>query len=92
MSKLIGPLTSEEWCSLRATGEDDDILQCCAETSDLRDGIFMLLRMGADKNWAKACLDDMPRVSVAHDDFCLKDDRLRKLWEYAGFEVEGPPA
>lgn len=44
---LIGPLTADEWVSLRL-GSDEDPLQCCADTSDLRDAIFDTLRMGAE--------------------------------------------
>lgn len=43
---LIGPLTAEEWCSLRV-GTDDDPFYCCGDTSDLRDAAFLTLRMGA---------------------------------------------
>lgn len=43
----IGPLTAEEWCEFRLR-EDDDLLQCCAVTSEMRDAIFLLLRMGAE--------------------------------------------
>ena len=51
MVELIGPLTAEEWCSLRL-GTDDDPLQCCGATSNLRDGLFRVLRMGGDAMWA----------------------------------------
>lgn len=50
MADLIGPLTAEEWAEFRL--HDDDLLQCCAVTSEFRDEIFRLLRMGGeDKCW-----------------------------------------
>lgn len=45
-AELIGPLTADEWCSLRLH-DDGDPLMCCGDTSDLRDAIFDTLRMGA---------------------------------------------
>jgi hypothetical protein len=49
---LIGPLTAEEWCELRSRG-DDDLLQCCGITSDFRDEVFRLLRMGGEEKWGR---------------------------------------
>lgn len=46
--KKIGPLTAEEWMEFRHTGDDDDFLQCCAETSDFRDAVFQLIRNGGE--------------------------------------------
>lgn len=48
MAELIGPLTAAEWCEFRM--QDDDLLQCCAVTSEMRDAIFGLLRMGGDED------------------------------------------
>lgn len=46
--ELIGPLTAAEWASFRLRlDSDDDVLMCCAETSDVRDAIFYTLRAGA---------------------------------------------
>lgn len=50
MAELIGPLTAEEWCSLRLGGNADDVLMCCGETSAFRDAVFMALRMGGDRD------------------------------------------
>lgn len=51
MAELIGPLTAEEWTEFRLR-DDDDLLQCCGVTSEFRDEIFHLLRMGGeDKSW-----------------------------------------
>jgi hypothetical protein len=47
MGDLIGPLTGDEWLSLRHVDTDDDILCCCANTSNLRDTLFDLLSRGA---------------------------------------------
>lgn len=45
--KLIGPLTAEEWCEFRTQlDEDAELLRCCAETSNVRDEIFHILRNG----------------------------------------------
>ena len=52
---LIGPLTAEEWCSLRLGGlGDDDPLYCCTVTSSMRDFLFEMLRMGAGREWSGA--------------------------------------
>lgn len=44
---LIGPWTAEEWCRWRML-PDDDWLQCCGITSNFRDALFLVLRMGGD--------------------------------------------
>jgi hypothetical protein len=44
---LIGPLTAAEWCEFRLR-PGDDLLTCCSVTSEFRDEIFYLLRMGGD--------------------------------------------
>lgn len=51
---LIGPLTAGEWCEFRQRDEDD-LLQCCGVTSDVRDAIFGLLRNGAPQ-WESSAL------------------------------------
>ncbi|MEU3452299.1 hypothetical protein ABZ671_01625 [Micromonospora sp. NPDC006766] len=82
---LIGPLTADEWCSLRL-GDDDDPLQCCGETSDLRDAIFHVLRMGAQEHEGIA-LRAAWHIVEEHGD--LGDHPiLRKLH---AFYVEGKP-
>lgn len=48
---MIGPLTAEEWCAFRQR-DDGDLLQCCGTTSDFRDALFWLLRMGGDRSLA----------------------------------------
>lgn len=48
---LIGPLTAEEWLEFRLrTDEDEDheLLRCCANTSGIRDAIFILMRSNAE--------------------------------------------
>jgi hypothetical protein len=50
MTTLIGPLTAEEWCEFRLR-DDNDLLQCCGVTSDFRDEVFHLLRMGGNDKW-----------------------------------------
>lgn len=52
MGELIGPLTAEEWCAFRLR-DNDDLLQCCGITSDFRDAIFDLLRMGGEDKHLK---------------------------------------
>lgn len=91
---LIGPLTAEEWCSLRAGGPtpdgQDDVLQCCAITSEVRDWIFYTLRMGGDR--APGPLKDALEALVGHGlptnvgDFTV-DDRIAKLLRWCGLEV-----
>lgn len=67
---LIGPLTADEWCSLRA-GADDDPFQCCGDTSDLRDAAFHALRMGGEE-WAGTLFHAAwIRVGNSHPDHAL---------------------
>lgn len=47
-AELIGPLTVVEWCSLRLTEGDEDLLYCCAVTSEFRSALFHVMRMGGD--------------------------------------------
>ncbi len=44
---LIGPLTAAEWAEFRLRN-DGDLLQCCGVTSEFRDHVFDLLRMGPE--------------------------------------------
>ena len=81
MADLIGPLTAEEWCSLRL-GADDDPLLCCAETSELRSAIFETLRQGG--GWLYGQLAIAPAwelVAEKHDTTgLLEHPVLRKLY------------
>lgn len=48
---LIGPLTAEEWLEFRLRTEEDEdheLLRCCANTSGIRDAIFILMRSNAE--------------------------------------------
>ncbi len=47
--ELIGPLTAEEWCRFRMR-DDNDLLLCCSVTSNFRDALFTVLRMGGDRS------------------------------------------
>src|SRR5262245_3017565 len=62
---LIGPLTAEEWCSLRA-GTDDDPLQCCSITSGFRDALFYVLRQGGDRLYGRGVFRRAWRELVEH--------------------------
>jgi hypothetical protein len=64
---LIGPLTADEWCSFRQTGQPDDLLQCCTETSEIRDVIFGWLRMGGDAMWGRLLLEDVMPYIESHE-------------------------
>ncbi len=85
---LIGPLTAEEWCSLRL-GADDDPLQCCAYTSELRDGVFQLLRIGGDRHWGD--LLHVPWIAAAksHDMADLLTHPL--VGKLHAYYIEGQP-
>lgn len=85
---LIGPLTAEEWCSLRA-GADDDPFQCCGETSDLRDAAFHALRMGGEE-WAGTLFHAAwIRVGASHPDHALVTHPVvGKMYD---FYVKGKP-
>lgn len=85
MSDLIGPLTAEEWCSFRQSGEDDDILQCCAETSEVRDAIFGWLRMGGDKMWGEILMRDTLGTMASHPGLD-RDPRVVKMLAFLGWE------
>jgi hypothetical protein len=81
----IGPLTAEEWCSFRLTGGDDDLLQCCAETSGVRDAIFEWLRMGGESvNWGRAALGHHLRAVESHDGMA-DHPTFAKLLAYLGW-------
>lgn len=48
---LIGPLTAEEWLEFRMRKEEDEdheLLRCCANTSAIRDNLFLVLRSNAE--------------------------------------------
>lgn len=50
---LIGPLTAAEWAEFRLRDPEDDdkeLLQCCANTSEVRTSIFLLLRQGGQSD------------------------------------------
>lgn len=83
--ELIGPLTAAEWCSLRL-GTDDDPLQCCADTSEVRDAAFHVLRMGGEQDQGTA-LRGVWRIVEEHGDLG-QHPVVRKLFEYY---VEGQP-
>lgn len=83
---LIGPLTAEEWCSLRLAEDGSDPLMCCGETSELRDAIFHTLRIGAAECDGIA-LRAAWHIAEQHDG--LADEPImRKLYE---FYVKGKP-
>lgn len=95
MGDLIGPLSAEEWCSLRLTGDDTDVLQCCAVTSDVRDAFFTYLRMGAVHE-----LDGILRRALADleghgfptggaPDYADPHPVIAKLIAWCGFEAAG---
>jgi hypothetical protein len=82
MAELIGPLTAEEWCSLRL-GTDDDPFQCCAETSALRDAAFHALRMGGEEYHGTAFYIAWLRVTESHPDHRLAEHPIvGKLYQY----------
>lgn len=82
---LIGPLTAAEWATFRL-GHDDDPLYCCAHTSDVRDAIFHVLRMGGEA-FDGAALRAVWSIVDDHDG--LADHPLmRKLYD---FYIDGQP-
>lgn len=85
---LIGPLTAAEWCAFRQTGDDDDLLQCCAITSDFRDALFAVLRMGADK-YLSAYLREEWAAMEAHG-WPAGVPQIRRIGEFYG--LVGTPA
>lgn len=92
VSELIGPWTAEEWCRMRAggTSEDgsDDILQCCAVTSNFRDAIFGALRMGAPRYWspilARAWEEMVGHGFPQSEEAVELFERFRDYWNLGG--------
>ena len=62
---LIGPLTPAEWCAFRAR-DDDDLLRCCAITSEFRDRLFYVLRMGGDRYVGQGVFRQAWKAMVEH--------------------------
>jgi hypothetical protein len=82
---LIGPLTAEEWCSLRLGGLEDDPLYCCAVTSSMRDFLFEVLRMGAEhSDWSGAVREAFGELDVACE---VKHPLIEKVRAYYFGEV-----
>lgn len=85
---LIGPLTAEEWAAFRQTGDDEDLLQCCSITSEFRDALFTVLRMGAGKRIGTLLLHDAWQAMERHDfpDDVPQIEKLRAFY----FPAEEP--
>lgn len=82
---LIGPLTAEEWCSLRLGGLEDDPLYCCTVTSSMRDFLFEVLRMGADHGeWSGAVREAFGELDVRCE---VKHPLIEKVRAYYFGEV-----
>jgi hypothetical protein len=80
-ASLIGPLTAAEWCSLRLTGGDDDPLRCCAASSELRDALFDVLRMGGGTEYAYRLVEPWQQaVAYGHGEGDPLLDRIRDFY------------
>lgn len=86
----IGPLTPEEWCSLRLHPDDDspdgmdDPFTCCAETSGVRDSVLHFLRMGGDDPKAAGRLRlALENFNHTHEGW-TDDQRIRRLYAFLG--------
>jgi hypothetical protein len=87
VTTLIGPLTAEEWCEFRQC--DDDLLQCCGVTSDFRDEVFGLLRMGGEDKFFR---DGFRRAYYQMVDHGLPDGRGGELIaRLAAYFLGDPP-
>ncbi|MFY1595577.1 hypothetical protein [Micromonospora sp. WMMD737] len=87
--ELIGPLTAEEWCAFRQRG-DDDLLQCCGDTSDFRNALFYVLRMGGDREFGQGVFRQAWQRMEAHG-FPQGDDVTPLLERLRAFYID-PPA
>jgi hypothetical protein len=88
----IGPLTAEEWCSLRL-GVDDDPFQCCGDTSDLRDAAFHALRMGGEEWNGTEFHRAWIRVGESHPDHGLvTHPAVAKLYDFYIKDKPVPPS
>lgn len=81
MAELIGPLTAEEWCAFRWR-DDGDLLQCCGVTSDFRDVLFYILRMGGGREHGRGIFRQAWHAMERHgfpqgDDVTPLLDKLR---------------
>lgn len=85
---LIGPLTAAEWVSLRLTSGPDDILYCCADTSEVRDAVFQTLRSGAGPDTG-VHLRAVWHFVEAHDTLG-EHPLIRKLYDH--YVAGQPPA
>lgn len=72
MADLIGPLTAEEWCSLRL-GAEDDPFRCCGDTDALREAVFGMLSMGADEEWSLSFNAAWHQMVASHPGNTLAD-------------------
>lgn len=87
MSELVGPLTAEEWCSLRLRFDDGDLLHCCGVTSDIRDLVFSLLRMGDDRHTTRLLMEELWDLVNSHD-WDQTSDTYRLLERMRGFYLD----
>lgn len=92
--ELIGPLTATEWCSFRS-GADNDCLQCCGDTSNVRESFFVYLSLGATHSWdviLKEALDVLQAHGIPSGPWvdgkraCI-DPRIAKLAAWVGMEL-----
>lgn len=86
---LIGPLTAAEWCSLRLTAGDEDLLYCCAASSEFRSALFEVLRMGAGADLRYYLVDAWQQaVAYGHGEGDPLIDRVRDFYRLD----DDPPA
>lgn len=93
MSDLIGPLTAEEWCAFRARDDGDDFMQCCAITSNFRDAVFQVLRMGGDKMFSFILEREWDEFINGHDFYADSEAAilLEKLRVFYGLPEKEQP-
>ena len=85
---LIGPLTAAEWCAFRLR-DDDDLLQCCGVTSDFRDALFYVLRMGGDRHLGRGIFREAWHAMERHG-FPQGDDVTPLLAKLGAYYIDQP--
>lgn len=89
---LIGPLTPAEWCAFRQRDEPEaDLLQCCGTTSDFRDAVFFLLRMGGGLEFARGVFREAWQRMEEHG-FPVGPDVTPLLDRLRAFYIDGNAA